>query len=126
MALFASPLAALMGGALLAAFVTFGISHNDLHSDNIMGVRVQTDTVYHYNVLGRTYVVPLNGWLWMCPSSMTPRYMRARTCSCRARCSGVMSSRSATWPHHSIVALCMLNVRPVAPQCRPTSSLTRM
>jgi hypothetical protein len=71
-----SPLSAMVGDialagivfqithALLAAFVTFGISHNDLHADNIMGVRVQTDTVYHYNVLGRTYVVPLNGWLW--------------------------------------------------------------
>ncbi len=66
-----------------------------------------------------------NGWLWIIPSSTTPRYIAARMRSWFALASGGRSNRSATWPHHNMVALCMLNVRPVAPQDRPTSSLTR-
>ena len=50
--------------AMLAAFVAFGVSHNDLHRQNIMGVRVPPDTVYEYDVFGTTYRVPLHGWLW--------------------------------------------------------------
>ena len=50
--------------AILAAFVTFGISHNDLHRNNVMGVRVPRDTVYEYEYIGRTRRVPLCGWLW--------------------------------------------------------------
>jgi hypothetical protein len=50
--------------AMLAAFVSFGVSHNDLHRQNVMGVRVPPDTVYEYDVFGTRYVVPLHGWLW--------------------------------------------------------------
>ncbi len=50
--------------ALLAAFVAFGISHNDLHQANVMGVRVPADTAYTYEFFGHTCTVPLRGWLW--------------------------------------------------------------
>jgi hypothetical protein len=50
--------------ALLAAFVAFGISHNDLHPQNVMGVRVPPGTAYEYEFFGNKCVVPLYGWLW--------------------------------------------------------------
>ncbi len=58
----------------------------------------------------------LKGWLWMVPSSTTPRNISARRRSCSARSASGKSSRSDTSPAHSIVALCMLKVSAVAPQ----------
>jgi hypothetical protein len=58
----------------------------------------------------------LNGWLWITPSSTTPRNSSARRRWCSARSSAEKSSMSATWPAQSIVALCMLKVSAVAPQ----------
>ena len=58
----------------------------------------------------------LKGWLWMVPSSTTPRNNSARRAWCSARSSAVKSSMSETSPAQSMVALCMLNVRAVAPQ----------
>jgi hypothetical protein len=50
--------------ALLAAFVTFGVSHNDLHAQNVMGVAVRPGTTYRYKVFEREFTVDLQGWLW--------------------------------------------------------------
>jgi hypothetical protein len=50
--------------AVLAAFVAFGVSHNDLHRQNVMGVQVDAGLVYTYEVFGTVFRVPLHGWLW--------------------------------------------------------------
>jgi hypothetical protein len=50
--------------AVLAAFVAFGVSHNDLHRQNVMGAQVDAGLVYTYEVFGTVFRVPLHGWLW--------------------------------------------------------------
>ena len=67
----------------------------------------------------------LNGCAWMWPSSTTPRHMAVRRRSWVTRSSSDMDRSSAIWPVRSMVAVCMLKVNAVEPQCRPSSSETR-
>ena len=66
----------------------------------------------------------LKGWAWMWPSAITPAYMAARRRSWVARSTGDISRSSAICPQSNIVAVCMLKVSAVDPQCRPSSSDT--
>ena len=67
----------------------------------------------------------LKGWAWMWPSATTPRHMAVRRRSWASRSASDMVSSSAIWPVRIIVAVCMLKVRAVDPQWRPSSSETR-
>ena len=56
---------------------------------------------------------------------MTPFHMPIRRRSCSSLSVSDMSRSSAICPVSSIVAVCMLKVSAVDPQCRPSSSDTR-